>query len=459
MNPESPFFSSAASGGEVVVPVSALNRAIGTMLERSFPLVWVAGEVSNFTRAASGHWYFSIKDAQAQMRCVMFRGRAQYAEFTPREGDRIEVRALVTMYEPRGELQLNVEAVRRTGQGRLYEAFLRLKAQLEAEGLFAAERKRPLPSHPRAIGIVTSLQAAALRDVLTTLSRRAPHIPVIVYPAPVQGAGVSAKLAAMVDAANARREVDVLIVCRGGGSIEDLWAFNEEVLARAIAESAIPVVSGVGHETDFTIADFAADVRAPTPTGAAELVSPQRVLLLRELDHRHATLARGFGRMMERRAQQLDWLARRLVSPAERLARQRTHLQQLSVRLASAGTRPVRDARARFSLLQMRWQRWRPDLAGHRAKLGNLAGRLDTALLRQHERQTARIDTLAARLEVLSPQRTLERGYAAVLDAQSGRAVRAPSSLKPGRRLTVHLAEGAADIALADVQPRLTDGF
>jgi exodeoxyribonuclease VII large subunit len=459
MNPESPFSSSAAPGGEVVVPVSALNRAIGAMLERSFPLVWVAGEVSNFTRAASGHWYFSIKDAQAQMRCVMFRGRAQYAEFTPREGDRIEVRALVTMYEPRGELQLNVEAVRRTGQGRLYEAFLRLKAQLEAEGLFAVERKRALPAHPRAIGIVTSLQAAALRDVLTTLSRRAPHIPVVVYPAPVQGAGVSSKLAAMVEAASARREVDVLIVCRGGGSIEDLWAFNEEVLARAIAESAIPVVSGVGHETDFTIADFAADVRAPTPTGAAELVSPQRVLLLRELDHRHATLARGFGRMMERRAQQLDWLARRLVSPAERLARQRTHLQQLSVRLASAGARPVRDARARFSLLQMRWQRWRPDLAAHQAKLGNLSQRLDAALLRQHERQMARIETLAARLEVLSPQRTLERGYAAVLDAQSGRAVRAPSSLKPGRRLTVHLAEGSADVALADVQARLADGF
>jgi exodeoxyribonuclease VII large subunit len=459
MNPESPFSSSAAPGGEVVVPVSALNRAIGTMLERSFPLVWVAGEVSNFTRAASGHWYFSIKDAQAQMRCVMFRGRAQYAEFTPREGDRIEVRALVTMYEPRGELQLNVEAVRRTGQGRLYEAFLRLKAQLEAEGLFAAERKRALPVHPRAIGIVTSLQAAALRDVLTTLSRRAPHIPLIVYPAPVQGVGVSSKLAAMVEAASARREVDVLIVCRGGGSIEDLWAFNEEVLARAIAESAIPVVSGVGHETDFTIADFAADVRAPTPTGAAELVSPQRVLLLRELDHRHATLARGFGRMMERRAQQLDWLARRLVSPAERLTRQRTHLQQLSVRLASAGARPVRDARARFSLLQMRWQRWRPDLAAHQTRLGNFAQRLDAALLRQHERQVARIDTLAARLEVLSPQRTLERGYAAMIDARSGRAVRAPSSLKPGRRLTVHLAEGSADIALADVQERLADGF
>lgn len=453
------FTSSISAGGEAVVPVSALNRAIGTLLERSFPLVWVSGEVSNFTRAASGHWYFSIKDAQAQMRCVMFRGRAQYAEFTPREGDRIEVRALVTMYEPRGELQLNVEAVRRTGQGRLYEAFLKLKAKLEAEGLFDAERKRPLPAHPRAIGVVTSMQAAALRDVLTTLCRRAPHVPVIVYPAPVQGAGAADKLAAMVDAANARNEVDVLIVCRGGGSIEDLWAFNEEVLARAIAGSALPVVSGVGHETDFTIADFAADVRAPTPTGAAELVSPQRVLLLRDLDHRHAMLARGFGRMMERRAQQLDWLARRLVSPAERLERQRTHLQQLAVRLASAGARPVRDAKARFALVQMRWQRCRPDPARHRLALDALAQRLHGALARRHERALARVASLAARLEVLSPQRTLERGYAALLDVQSGEALRSPAQLKPGKRLTVHLAQGAADIALADVQPRLTEGF
>ena len=444
---------------DVAVPVSALNRAIGSMLERSFPLVWVAGEVSNFTRAASGHWYFSIKDAQAQMRCVMFRGRAQYAEFIPREGDKIEVRALVTMYEPRGELQLNVEAVRRTGMGRLYETFLRLKAQLEAEGLFASERKRPLPTHPHAIGIVTSLQAAALRDVLTTLARRAPHIPVIVYPAPVQGAGAAEKLTAMIEAANRRREVDVLIVCRGGGSIEDLWSFNEEGLARAIAASALPIVSGVGHETDFTIADFAADVRAPTPTGAAELVSPQRTMLLRELDHRTAALARGFGRLMERRAQQLDWLARRLVSPTERLQRQRSHLQQLQVRLASAGGRPLRDAQARFAMVRLRWQRWRPDLSARRALMAGLARRLATASERQRERRASTVAGLAARLEVLSPQRTLERGYAALIDAQTGRAVRSPSGLKRDKRLTVHVAEGAADVTLKDVQPRLADGF
>jgi exodeoxyribonuclease VII large subunit len=445
--------------GDVAVPVSVLNRAIGTMLERSFPLVWVAGEVSNFTRAASGHWYFSIKDAQAQMRCVMFRGRAQYAEFMPREGDKIEVRALVTMYEPRGELQLNVEAVRRTGLGRLFEAFQRLKTQLEAEGLFAPETKRALPTHPHGIGIVTSLQAAALRDVLTTLARRAPHIPVVVYPAPVQGAGASERLAAMIQTANARREVDVLIVCRGGGSIEDLWAFNEEVLARAIAASDLPVVSGVGHETDVTIADFAADVRAPTPTGAAELVSPQRTLLLRELDQRRATLARGFGRLMERRAQQLDWLARRLVSPDERLRRQRAHLQHLQMRLASAGGRPVRDARARFALVCLRWERWRPDLAGHRQALGEFARRLDAALVRQHERRAAKVATLAAHLEVLSPRRTLERGYAALLDGQTGQALRTPSALKRERRYTLHLADGTADVSFGDVQPRLSDTF
>ncbi|MBV8260088.1 MAG: exodeoxyribonuclease VII large subunit [Paraburkholderia sp.] len=453
------FSASSVSSGDVVVPVSALNRAIASMLERTFPLAWISGEVSNFTRAASGHWYFSIKDAQAQIRCVMFRGRAQYAEFTPREGDRIEVRALVTMYEPRGELQLNVEAVRRTGQGRLYEAFLRLKAQLEAEGLFDPERKRALPSHPRAIGVITSMQAAALRDVLTTLCRRAPHVPVIIYPAPVQGAGSAEKLTAMLETANARNEVDVLVLCRGGGSIEDLWSFNDEALARAIAASAIPVVSGVGHETDFTIADFAADVRAPTPTGAAELVSPQRTLLLRDLDQRHAALARDFGRLLERRAQQLDWLARRLVSPVERLAQQRAHLRQLAIRLASAGSRASAEARARLNVMQMRWQRARPDATAQRTRVESLGRRLDGAFARQREREAACVSELAARLEVLSPQRTFERGYAALLDGQSGAAVRSPAALKPGKRLTVHLAQGSADVALADVQPRLADGF
>jgi exodeoxyribonuclease VII large subunit len=456
--PASPSSDPFSGGGELVLPVSALNRAIATVLERAFPLAWISGEVSNFTRAASGHWYFSIKDANAQIRCVMFRGRAQYADFLPREGDRIEVRALVAMYEPRGELQLSVEQVRRTGQGRLYEAFLKLKKQLEAEGLFDAQRKRALPVHPRAIGIVTSLAAAALRDVLTTLVRRAPHIPVILYPAPVQGADSAARLREMVELAGRRAEVDVLIVCRGGGSIEDLWSFNDEALARAIAASPMPVVSGVGHETDFTIADFAADLRAPTPTGAAELVSPQRAVLLRELGQHHAQLSRGFERGIERRGQQLDWLARRLVSPAERLARQRQHLHQLSARLAGAAARSTQAAQARFALLEMRWRRHRPDPALARQRVGQLDARLGQAFLHGQERRVARLHQLTLRTELLSPRRTLERGYAAILDPQ-GHAVRDPAVLQRGKRMTVHLAEGSADVGIGDVQPRLDAEF
>jgi len=275
----------------------------------------------------------------------------------------------------------------------------------------------------------------------------------------VQGAGSAEKLTSMLETANARNEVDVLVLCRGGGSIEDLWSFNDETLARTIAASAIPVVSGVGHETDFTIADFAADVRAPTPTGAAELVSPQRTLLLRDLDQRHAALARDFGRLLERRAQQLDWLARRLVSPVERLAQQRTHLRQLTIRLATAGSRAAAEARARLNVMQMRWQRARPDASAQRSQVESLGRSLDRAFARQREREAARVSELAARLEVLSPQRTFERGYAALLDAQSGAAVRSPAALKPGKRLTVHLAQGSADVALADVQPRLAEGF
>lgn len=445
----------AVASAERVIPVSALNRAIARSLERQFPLSWIGGEISNFTRAASGHWYFSIKDAQAQIRCVMFRQRAQYAEFMPREGDRIEVRATVSMYEPRGELQLGVEAIRRTGQGRLYELFLQLKRELEREGLFDPARKRALPSHPRAIGVVTSLQAAALRDVLTTLARRAPHVPVIVYPTPVQGAGAAEKLAAMLARANQRAEVDVLILCRGGGSIEDLWAFNEAVLARAIVASALPVVAGVGHETDVTIADFAADVRAPTPTAAAEMVSPDRVALLRDLDVRHAHLARSFGREVERRSQQLDWLARRLVSPRERLTRQRTHLTQLSGRLGGAGARRFSVLRERLEMLRLRWGRAVLDTRERQLQISRLDGRLEAAMQRYRERNVSRLEALAARVELLGPRQTLARGYAALIDPASGKPVRSPFELQGGRPLLLHLAEGSVDIELARSQPRL----
>ena len=266
-----------------ILSVSALARSVRDLLEHRYPLLWVAGEISNCIRAKSGHLYFSLKDETAQVRCVMFRNRGQHLDWEPREGLRVEVRALVTLYEARGEFQLNVEAMRRAGQGALFEAFLRLRDQLGKEGLFDAAHKKPLPAYPRRIGIVTSLQAAALRDVLTTLARRNPSIPLIIYPAQVQGEGAAEQLATAIATAARRNECDVLILCRGGGSIEDLWAFNDEGLARAIHACPIPVLTGIGHETDFTIAEFVADRRAATPTAAAELAAPVRAELLANL--------------------------------------------------------------------------------------------------------------------------------------------------------------------------------
>ena len=308
----------AADGGREVISVSSLNRLARQRLESAFPLCWVSGEISNLTVAASGHAYFSLKDPQAQVRCVMFRNKAQTLGFRLENGLQVEARVLVSLYEPRGDFQLNVEGMRRAGQGDLYERFLRLKAKLEAEGLFAAERKRPLPAHPRTLGIVTSPQAAALRDVLTTLARRAPHVKVVLYPTLVQGEEAPRQIAAAIETAASRRECQVLLVVRGGGSIEDLWAFNEETVARAVAASPIPVISGVGHETDFTIADFVADRRAPTPTAAAEMASPNRLDLLHRLHGLENRLARRLTQTLEQRMQQLDYLARRLIHPGER---------------------------------------------------------------------------------------------------------------------------------------------
>ncbi|MEI7447584.1 MAG: exodeoxyribonuclease VII large subunit, partial [Burkholderiales bacterium] len=293
-----------------IVTVGQLNRAVAGLLERSFPLVWVSGEISNLTRAASGHWYFSLKDATASVRAVMFRGRNQHVPFVPANGDRVEVRAQVSLYEARGDFQLNVEQMREAGAGDLFQQFLRLKARLEAEGLFDEDRKRPIPPAPRCVGVVTSPQAAALRDVLTTLARRAPQVPVVLYPASVQGAQAPGELVRAVKAAGARGECDVLLLVRGGGSIEDLWAFNDEGLARAIAACPIPVISGVGHETDFTIADFVADLRAPTPTGAATRAVPDVGELRGALERDRRRLVLAWQRRLEQAEQRLDLATR-----------------------------------------------------------------------------------------------------------------------------------------------------
>ncbi|MES2018414.1 MAG: exodeoxyribonuclease VII large subunit [Pseudomonadota bacterium] len=437
-----------------VLTVTALNAQVARLLERSFPLTWIAGEISNFTRASSGHWYFTLKDDAAQVRAVMFRGKSQFAGFVPREGDKVEVRALVTLYGARGDYQINVEAIRRAGVGALYEAFLRLKDKLTAQGLFEQERKRPLPLFARAIGIVTSPQAAALRDILTALKRRAPHVRVVLYPAPVQGQGAADKIAAAIDLASRRAEVDLLLVCRGGGSIEDLWSFNEEAVAYAIANCAMPVIAGVGHETDFTIADFAADVRAATPTAAAELAATPRADWMASLAGDATDLRRAMRRSVDAASQDLDNLTRRLLSPSARIGHKRLELVALSTALTHALRVPL--ARNGYALAQLRarWSARRPDLRAARIDLDTQQRRLKGALAHQLARRHHALGALAAQLELLNPQRTLERGYAIVTGAD-GTVLRSPAQIKVREALTVRLAEGSAQVGVASVQALL----
>jgi exodeoxyribonuclease VII large subunit len=410
-----------------IFSVRELNAAAKYLLENELPLMWVRGEISNFVAAASGHWYFSLKDEQAQVRCAMFRHKSQYLDWKPANGMQVEILALPTLYEARGDFQLVLEQMRPAGLGALHEAFERLKARLEGEGLFAASRKRPLPAMPAQIGVVTSPQAAALRDVLTTLRRRMPSIPVVLYPAPVQGEGAGQKIAQAIQAANERAECDVLIVCRGGGSLEDLWPFNEEVVARAIAASRIPVVSGVGHETDFTIADFAADLRAATPTAAAQLATPDREELLQRLYNSARHLARAQLRRVETAMQQLDFLQRRLVHPARTMQQQAQHLGHLQQRLRMA----------------------RPDLARLEMRQIELARRMQSALERQLELYSSRLGAMQQHLAHLDPQQVLARGYSLVRDAE-GRIVSSSAAVEVGARLNIAFAEGWANAEVKD---------
>jgi exodeoxyribonuclease VII large subunit len=426
-----------------VISVSELNLRARELIEAQFPLLWVAGEVSNFVRAASGHCYFSIKDANAQVRCVFFRHKAAGMDWKPENGLQVEVRALPTLYEARGEFQLTVETMRRAGAGALFEAFERLKQKLEAEGLFEMGRKKDLPSFPRTIGIVSSPKAAALQDVLTTLARRMPSVPVIIYPAPVQGVGAGEKIAQALRTAANRAEVDVIILCRGGGSMEDLWSFNEESVARAIADSPIPIVSGVGHETDFTITDFVADVRAPTPTAAAELVSPDRMELAAQLMAHQQRLARGVGRLLETRIQQVDYLSRRLLHPGERLRERARLVAQLAMRIGSATKRSLEAYSWRLAELQRRLRATAPDLPGHVMRHQGLVMRLRQAHARSIERGVSRMAALAAGLQSLNPQAVLQRGYSIVAKMDGG-VVRSAEQLSIGERLRISFAQGAA---------------
>jgi exodeoxyribonuclease VII large subunit len=408
-----------------VVPVSAYVSQARQTLERQLPLAWIGGEVSGCSKAPSGHLYFKLKDANAQVQCVMYRLRNQHLAFALKDGMSVEVRATATLYEARGEFQLNVDALRLAGVGALYERFARLKARLESEGLFEASRKRPLPVHPRAIGVVTSPRAAALRDILTTLRRRWPALPVVIYPTPVQGTGAAAEIARAIRTANQRREVDVLIVARGGGSIEDLWSFNEEAVARAVFESALPVVSGVGHETDFTICDFVADVRAPTPSAAASLVSPDRHALAEQLRRLFRGLDRAMQHRLQAREQRLDHALRRLVHPATRLAQQGARVDELAQRVARCAHAGA-DRR--------------------KAMLDSLARRL-VRELRSPLPAAQRVAALAQNLAHLNPASVLDRGYA-IVATNDGTIVADAAQVAEGDRVALTFARGSADATI-----------
>ena len=440
-----------ASLAPPVIPVSMLNRLARERLEASFPLCWVAGEVSNLTYAASGHVYFSLKDAAAQVRCVMFRNRSQLLGWRLENGQHIEARVLVTLYEARGDFQLNVEAARKAGVGNLYEQFLRLKEKLEREGLFESAAKRRLPVFPRRIGIVTSAQAAALRDVVTTLARRAPHVRILVYPTPVQGEGAAEQIARAIECANARQECDVLIVCRGGGSIEDLWSFNEEPVARAIHASSIPIISGVGHETDFTIADFAANQRAPTPTAAAEMAAPQRATLMADLAAHRQALSRLAANMLAQKEQQLDWLAHRLQHPAQRIEQQRELLRNIRRRLDQGFAQRCQRGRNALATLNNRLILARPETNTLARRLESLKTRLPAAYQQTLAKKSGDIARLAASLAHLNPNAVLERGYSIVTNA-AGTILRDADSLEPNDAIAVCFGSGRANATVTSVQ-------
>lgn len=437
--------------------VSELNACARQLLESHLVGLWVGGEVSNLTRAASGHYYFSLKDARAQVRCVLFKGVAQQLSRPLQEGDHLEVAGKISIYEARGEFQITVNAVRHKGLGQLYEAYERLKQQLTAEGVFAAERKRILPASPKVVGIVTSLAAAALRDVVTTLRRRHSGINVIVYPTAVQGAGSEHQIAAAITAANQHKQADVLIICRGGGSIEDLWSYNEEIVVRAVANSEIPTISGVGHETDFTLTDFAADVRAPTPTAAAEIVSPDLNHLRQQVKQWQARLIQLLQQHYYDASQKLDWLARQLKHPQQNLQQQRQQLLEIQHQLQISVVRQIKQQQQNLNGLQRALQASQPQTAYAKQYLQqkNIQLQQSWNKLFTHAQQNLQQQSLV--LAAMSPLNILARGYSVVSD-QRGHVIRDGSKLKLGQHLHIRFAQGEKNVQVLPDQQQ-TDLF
>jgi exodeoxyribonuclease VII large subunit len=438
--------------------ISRLNREVRLLIESGLPALWIEGEVSNLARPASGHLYFSLKDENAQVRCALWRSTALKLAFTPRNGMQLLARARVTVYEPRGEYQLTVEYAEEAGEGALRRRFEELKARLHAEGLFDEAIKRPLPRLPRRIGVVTSPSGAAIRDILHILRRRFPSVPVVIYPVPVQGEGAAAKIAAMLALASARAECDVLILARGGGSLEDLWSFNEELVARAIRASAIPVIAGVGHEVDVTIADFAADRRAPTPSGAAEIAVPDAAEWLARLNQDAGRLRNAITRRLSLKAERLAWQARGLTvaHPGQRLRQHGQRLDELELRLRRA---------IRVSLVSRRQRLGQaaagvaahapgPRLRAAHERVGGLRHRLGNAVSHRLEAFRARALSAVRTLHMVSPLATLERGYAIATRSTDGVILRSALQVVPGDGIEVLLAQGTLEARVTAADAR-----
>jgi len=428
-----------------VYTVSELNLTIRTLLESEFPLVWVEGEISNFSRPSSGHMYFTLKDSNAQVRCAMFKGRNMYLRFKPQDGQHVLIRARISLYEARGEFQLIAEHMEEAGAGALQREFNELKAKLAAEGLFDEDLKRELPELPTRIGVITSPTGAAIRDVLSVLQRRFPAIPVLIYPVPVQGEGSAQKIAATLKLASKRKECDVLLLVRGGGSLEDLWSFNEEIVARAIVDCDIPVVCGVGHETDVTIADFAADVRAPTPSAAAELVSPDQDSYVQSFGYYQQRLQQRMNEYLRHALKQLQWLQQRLTlqHPLTRMQQQAQRLDDLQQRLILAQKYFLDRQRHQLQHLMARLQVVSPQhaLRQKQQHLANLMQRLPRAMQQRLQQQCQRLAALSRTLHAVSPLQTLGRGYAIATNEQ-GKSITDSRQFEIGDIVKVRLHKG-----------------
>jgi len=391
-----------------VFSVKEINRLVRELLEQSFPSFWISGEISNFISASSGHWYFSLKDDEAQVRCTMFKNKNMVADWVPKNGEKIEAKCFIGLYEARGEYQLNIELIRLAGTGLLSEAFNQLKEKLLKEGLFETSRKKLIPQFPKSIGVITSPTGAAIEDILITLKRRSPHIPIFIYPSLVQGREAPLAIVKAIETANIRMECDLLILARGGGSIEDLWAFNEEIVARAIVASKIPTITGVGHETDTTIADFVSDLRAPTPTGAAELVTSHTVELIKTIQVYKNQLNKVMAGLIRELMQKIDYLEKRLISPRQQIQRQKEQIHQYIQRINQS----MKNAMIQYRL---------------------------------------NIDKLKLNLDHLSPHAVLSRGYSIITNVD-GQIVNNANQLKLDDKIRIQLNHGQADATISDLK-------